>query len=203
MWPQRWRWLLVVAKLGIVSLSPNSSFNFSNIFKTNSSVLSTLYSLAFKFGFLGGSDGKEPACNAWVQSLGQEDPLEKRMATYFSILAWRIPYSEEHGKLQSMGSQRVRHDGETNTFTFIGSLDRGLAFLLGWLSPTSWSPAGGAELEGGIPGGSPWLGGGGGAAPWHGEPLERMSQGDPLGLGCAGGIHGGDTPLLVLALSQG
>ena len=59
------------------------------------------------------------------------------------------------------------------------------------------------ELEGGIPGGSPWLGGGGGAAPWHGEPLEGMSQGDPLGLGCAGDIHGGDTPLLVLALSQG
>ena len=46
----------------------------------------------------------------WVQSLGQEDPLEKEMATHSSILAWRIPWMEEPGGLQSMGSQRVRHD---------------------------------------------------------------------------------------------
>ena len=46
----------------------------------------------------------------WVQSLGQEDPLEKEMATHFSILAWRIPWMEEPGGLQSTGSQRVRHD---------------------------------------------------------------------------------------------
>ena len=45
-----------------------------------------------------------------VQSLGQEDPLEKEMATHSSTLAWRIPWTEEHGKLQSMGSQRVGHD---------------------------------------------------------------------------------------------
>ena len=45
-----------------------------------------------------------------VQSLGQEDPLEKEMATYFSILAWRILWTEESGRLQSMGSQRVGHD---------------------------------------------------------------------------------------------
>ena len=45
-----------------------------------------------------------------VQSLGQEDPLEKKMATHSSILAWRIPWMEEPGRLQSMGSQRVRHD---------------------------------------------------------------------------------------------
>ena len=94
----------------------------------------------------------------WVRSLGWEDTLEKRMATYSSILAWRIPWTKEYGELQSMGSQRVGHEGATNTFTFIGSLDRGFAFLLGWLSPTSWSPAGGIELEGGIPGGSPRLG---------------------------------------------
>ena len=43
-------------------------------------------------------------------SLGWEDALEKRMATHFSILAWRIPWTEEPGGLQSMGSQRVRHD---------------------------------------------------------------------------------------------
>ena len=46
----------------------------------------------------------------WVQPLGQEDPLEKEMATHSSILAWRIPRTEEPGRLQSMGSQRVRHD---------------------------------------------------------------------------------------------
>ena len=45
-----------------------------------------------------------------VQSLGWEDPLEKGMATHFSILAWRILWTEEPGRLQSMGSQRVGHD---------------------------------------------------------------------------------------------
>ena len=45
-----------------------------------------------------------------VQSLGQEDPLEKGMTAHSSILAWRIPWSEEPGRLQSMGSQRVGHD---------------------------------------------------------------------------------------------
>jgi len=46
----------------------------------------------------------------WVQSLGWEDPLEEEMATHSSILAWRIPWAEEPDGLQSMGSQRVRHD---------------------------------------------------------------------------------------------
>ena len=46
----------------------------------------------------------------WVQSLGWEDPLEKEMATYSSILAWKIPQTEEPGRLQSMGSQRIGHD---------------------------------------------------------------------------------------------
>ena len=45
-----------------------------------------------------------------VRSLGQEDPLEKGMATHSSILAWRIPWAEEPGRLQSMGLQRVGHD---------------------------------------------------------------------------------------------
>ena len=45
-----------------------------------------------------------------VRSLGWEDPLEKEMATHSSILAWRIPWTEDPGRLQSMGSQRVRHD---------------------------------------------------------------------------------------------
>ena len=45
-----------------------------------------------------------------VQSLGQEDPLEEGTATHYSILAWRIPWSEEPGSLQSIGSQRVGHN---------------------------------------------------------------------------------------------
>ena len=46
----------------------------------------------------------------WVRSLGQEDPLEKEVATHSSIFAWEIPWTEEPGRLQSMGSQRVGHD---------------------------------------------------------------------------------------------
>ena len=46
----------------------------------------------------------------WVRFLGQEDPLEKGMATHSSILAWRIPWTGEPGGLRSMGSKRVRHD---------------------------------------------------------------------------------------------
>ena len=64
-------------------------------------------------GFPGGAIGKEPACQ-WrrykelqVQSLGQEDPLEKEMANHSSVFAWRIPWIEEPGGLQSMGWQRV------------------------------------------------------------------------------------------------
>ena len=45
--------------------------------------------------------------DTWVQSLGQEDPLEKGMTTYYSILAWRIPWTEEPGGLQSIGLQRT------------------------------------------------------------------------------------------------
>ena len=46
----------------------------------------------------------------WVQSLDREDLLEEGMATHSSILAWRMPWTEEPGRLQSMGLQRVRHD---------------------------------------------------------------------------------------------
>ena len=48
--------------------------------------------------------------DTWVLSLGQEDPLEEGLATHSSILAWRIPWTEEPGGLQSMGLQRVAHD---------------------------------------------------------------------------------------------
>ena len=52
----------------------------------------------------------------WVQSLGQEDLLEKEMATHSSILAWRVSWTEEPGGLQSMGLQRIRHDWATNAY---------------------------------------------------------------------------------------
>ena len=52
-----------------------------------------------------------------VRFLGREDPLEKEMATHSSILAWRIPWTEERGRLQSIVSQRVGHDRATNTHT--------------------------------------------------------------------------------------
>ena len=60
----------------------------------------------------GGSDDTESACNTGdlVQSLGQEDPLEKGKATHSIILAWRIPWTEEPGGLQFVGLQRVGHD---------------------------------------------------------------------------------------------
>ena len=64
------------------------------------------------FHFPGGSDGKESACN--VEDLGSicglGRALEEGMATHSSILAWRIPWTEEPGGLQSMGSHRVGHD---------------------------------------------------------------------------------------------
>ena len=56
------------------------------------------------------SPAMQEAQETRVRSLGQEDPLEKEMATYSSILAWKIPWTEEPGGLQFMGSQRVGHD---------------------------------------------------------------------------------------------
>ena len=63
-------------------------------------------------GFPGGSVVKNLPANAGntVRSLGQKDHLEKEMATHSSILAWEIPWTEKPGGLQSVGSQRVRHD---------------------------------------------------------------------------------------------
>ena len=55
----------------------------------------------------------------WVPSLDWEDPLEKEMAIHINIFAWQIPQTEEAGRLQSMGLQRVGRDRITNTHTFI------------------------------------------------------------------------------------
>ena len=61
----------------------------------------------------------------WVRSLGGEDPLEKEMATHSSTLAWKTPWMEEPGGLQSIGSQRVEHDWVTSL-----SLYKGYNFML-------------------------------------------------------------------------
>ena len=76
----------------------------------------------------------------WVRSLGWEDLLEKEMATHSSILAWKIPWKEEPGRLQSMGSQRVGHNWATFTFYFklvIAFLPRRKRFLISWLQSVS------------------------------------------------------------------
>ena len=72
------------------------------------------------WGFLDGSHGEESAWIAGdpVRSLGWEDPLEKKMATHTSILAWRIPWTEEPGRLQFIGSQRSAHLNSNHTSSF-------------------------------------------------------------------------------------
>ena len=77
----------------------------------------------------------------WVISLGREDPLEKKMATHSSILAWRIPWMEEPSGLQSMGSLGVGHDF---TFTFhFHALEKEMAThsgVLAWSIPGTGEP---------------------------------------------------------------
>ena len=70
------------------------------------------------------SYGKESACKAEDRGSmsGLEDPLEKGMATYSNIPAWRIPWTEEPGRLQSMGSQRIKHNWVTNIFPFFSKI---------------------------------------------------------------------------------
>ena len=75
---------------------------------------------------LGGSEVKASACNVGDLGLipGWEDPLEKAMATHSSILAWRIPWLEEPGGLQSTGSQRVRHDRATSLHFYFAKVQK-------------------------------------------------------------------------------
>ena len=70
------------------------------------------YPLQYSWASLVAQMVKNPhvMCETWVQSLGWENPLEEGMATHSSILAWRIPWTEEPGGLQSIGSQRVGHN---------------------------------------------------------------------------------------------
>ena len=102
--------------------------------------------------FPGSSDGKASAYNAGdlVRSLGWEDPLEKEMATHSSILAWKIPWTEEPGRLQSIGLQRVEHDWATSLslFTF-------MHWRRKW-QPTPVFLPGESQGQGSLVGCSPW-----------------------------------------------
>ena len=82
-----------------------------------------------------------------VQSLGPEDLLEKEMATHSSILAWKIPWMEEPGRLRSMGSQRVGHDWATSLFTFCSRVRvfsfmyfEGVVGVAATHGPAAWAP---------------------------------------------------------------
>ena len=89
-------------------------FYFLFIYFSSPSILEKI--LKNTFGVLGASLVAQMVKNlpaiqeTWVRSLGREDPLEKGMATHCSILAWRIPWTEQPWALQSMGLQRVEHD---------------------------------------------------------------------------------------------
>ena len=79
----------------------------------------------------------------WVRSLGWEDTLEKGMVTHSSMLAWRIPWTEKPGGLQSMGSKRVGHDSHTHTHTHTHTYTYMLnpdVLLLHTTLPTSLTP---------------------------------------------------------------
>ena len=95
--------------------SGSSPWLFSSLFMPPSA--QPIYMISehwFELNLVAGRLKSLPAMReTWVQSLGWEVPLEKGMATHSSILAWRIPWTEEPGGLQSMGSQRVRHDWAT------------------------------------------------------------------------------------------
>ena len=105
------------AILGVLSVSalqmslPSSFCWIPCLFPGFHVLLFLIYPLLSQ-GFPGGSDRKASACNAGDPGsiLCPEDPLEKEMATHSSILAWKIPWSEEPDRLQSLGLQRVRHD---------------------------------------------------------------------------------------------
>ena len=73
-------------------------------------------------------------CETWLPSLGWEDPLEKEMATRSSVLPWGIPWTEEPGGLQSIGSQRVGHDWATFPFSFF--IQWGWSRFLGQVMPS-------------------------------------------------------------------
>ena len=99
--------------------------------------MNQLYVYYIHMGFPGGASGKEPTCQCrrhrtWVRSLGREDPLEQEMATHSSSLAGKIPWTEEPGELQSMGSQRVGRDWALGLSCHRLTLSCGMWDLVPW-----------------------------------------------------------------------
>ena len=101
--PKGWGPLHLMCLHLLVSVSFTDAVSNTNMIKQHSiGILTSLVAQMVK---------KLPALQqTWFRSLGQKDPLEEGMATHSSILAWRIPWTEEPGGLQSRGSQRVKHD---------------------------------------------------------------------------------------------
>ena len=92
-----------------------------------------MYPIAFNPGFPAGISGKDLSSQCrrhetWVQSLDWQDPLEEEVATHPNILAWRIPWTEEPGRLQSIGSQRARHGWSSLACTHIAFNSEGVLF---------------------------------------------------------------------------
>ena len=129
-WPLKFMFRLIyeMIKFGILVLYDFclTEFEVSEILKPAGTfwvgILNVIWSLAiFLLASLVAQTVKSSACNAGdpVRFLGWEDPLEKETTTHSSILAWRIPWTEEPCSLQSMGSQRVRHDWAISLFAYL------------------------------------------------------------------------------------
>ena len=97
----------IVSRLGLLWLKQLRTFIYRFL---------NIYLFIYVFWLVAKMAKNPPAMwETWVRCLGQEDPLEKGMVTHSSILAWRITWTEEPGRLQSIGLQRVEHDWMNNT----------------------------------------------------------------------------------------
>ena len=110
-----------------------------------------------------------------VQSLGREDPLEKEMATHSSSLAWKIPWTEEPGRLQSMGSQRVGHDWATSLSLSLSLIYLGASQVAQWWSACQYRRCRRHNFD-------PWVG----KIPWcrkHSNSLQYSCLENPMDRG--------------------
>ena len=108
---------LLIMKTGCTAFRPDRLLSFMEIHRHN--ILLLLHSIEEGASLVAQTIKNLPAMQeTWDGSLGWDDPLEEDTITHSSILAWRIPWIKEPGRLLSMGSQKVRHKCMTNTFTF-------------------------------------------------------------------------------------